>query len=434
MRQKITESSYPDAFRVEDAASLGKLICEHNSVSLIGMKRVGISNFLRFFLYHPTINETYIKNGMRHVFIPIDLNDLIKRDLYPFWVLVLTRLVDTIKTINVTPELTQSSEKLFSTSIQLKDQFFTMESIRKIVSQMNAEGIYPTLFLIRFDRLTSAVNPEFYNNLQGIRDAAFQQLSFVFTSYRPLYQLNAKVFAKTNLSVFSQDLYIKPAKQADLETILTTFENRYGIKLSDSITNWLTKLSGGHVQYLQLSLIKLREEKQKPTSYEDLLSLLLTDEEIRLQSEELFESLTKSEQEVLLRISQGVKVPNLSEVAPYLLDTGLVCNQTIFSPLLCRYLQDQLSNRALSIDFTNKENRLFSILNSRMGNLCEREEIIEAVWPEMVELGVSDWAVDRLVARVRHKLKLQKSPFEIVTVITRGYKLMPTAAENQLAQ
>jgi len=39
------------------------------------------------------------------------------------------------------------------------------------------------------------------------------------------------------------------------------------------------------------------------------------------------------------------------------------------------------------------------------------------------EFGVSDWAIDRLVARVRVKLPQQNSPYEIVTVRTRGYKL-----------
>ena len=75
------------------------------------------------------------------------------------------------------------------------------------------------------------------------------------------------------------------------------------------------------------------------------------------------------------------------------------------------------------IHLTRKEHLLFTLLESHIGNICEREEIIETVWPEYKELGVSDWAIDRLVARVRVKLKQQGSPYEIVTVRTRGYKL-----------
>ena len=77
-----------------------------------------------------------------------------------------------------------------------------------------------------------------------------------------------------------------------------------------------------------------------------------------------------------------------------------------------------------SIELSKKENLLFNFLKSRIGVICEREEIIQAVWPEVEEFGVSDWAIDRLVARLRVKLKSQNAKFEIQTVKTRGYKMI----------
>ena len=76
----------------------------------------------------------------------------------------------------------------------------------------------------------------------------------------------------------------------------------------------------------------------------------------------------------------------------------------------------------------DKENLLFELLKVQIGNICDRDTIISKVWPEYQEFGVSDWAIDRLVARVRVKLREQDSPYEIVTVRTRGYK-MTTATE-----
>ena len=73
---------------------------------------------------------------------------------------------------------------------------------------------------------------------------------------------------------------------------------------------------------------------------------------------------------------------------------------------------------------SKKEHLLFTFLKSKGGVICEREEIIHAVWPEVEEFGISDWAIDRLVARLRVKLKAQKSPFEIQTIKTRGYKMV----------
>ena len=40
------------------------------------------------------------------------------------------------------------------------------------------------------------------------------------------------------------------------------------------------------------------------------------------------------------------------------------------------------------------------------------------------ELGISDWAIDKLAGRVRSKLKLQDNNYELQTVKTRGYKLI----------
>src|SRR6185436_14366254 len=114
------------------------------------------------------------------------------------------------------------------------------------------------------------------------------------------------------------------------------------------------------------------------------------------------------------------------EKATYLLETGFIVRGKIFSSLLEDYLLHKTpddGSKTDEIHLTRKEHLLFLLLESHLGDICEREEIIEKVWPEYKEFGVSDWAIDRLVARVRVKLREQNSPYEIVTVRTRGYKL-----------
>ena len=69
---------------------------------------------------------------------------------------------------------------------------------------------------------------------------------------------------------------------------------------------------------------------------------------------------------------------------------------------------------------------MFTLLQERINDICEREMIVERVWPEYKVYGVSDWTIDRLVARVRTKLRKQKSMYEIITIRTRGYKLAST--------
>jgi DNA-binding winged helix-turn-helix (wHTH) protein len=77
-----------------------------------------------------------------------------------------------------------------------------------------------------------------------------------------------------------------------------------------------------------------------------------------------------------------------------------------------------------SVEFSKKELHLYSLLLENKDEICERDTIIHSVWPEYEEMGVSDWTIDRLVARLRQKLTAQKSPYSVVTVKTRGYKLV----------
>src|SRR5689334_4200388 len=97
MTPTFLESTYPISFRKDDAKSLGQHLKHRHCVELIGMKRVGISNFLRFFLTHQEIIPHYISQKESHLFISVDLNDLVEMKLFSFWILVFKRVVDSLE-------------------------------------------------------------------------------------------------------------------------------------------------------------------------------------------------------------------------------------------------------------------------------------------------------------------------------------------------
>lgn len=428
----LVEAQYPISFRAQDATALGHYLKNRNSVVLVGMKRVGISNFLRFFLYHKDIPTTYINDQKTHLFIPVDLNDLVERELFPFWALTFKRIVDSVNSSSLPKKTKQDIEEQFLHSIQFQDLFLLIDGIRESLLKITEQGVLPTLFLLRFDRIKNAVTPAFFDNLQGLLDATNNKVSYVFTSYRSLDQLSPEVFTKASLATFSRDHYIQPLKKEDTRMVFETYKSNYSLALSSVAETALFELVDGYVQYLQLALISLHERKAQIKTKEELAELLTHDERIVLQSEELWESLIASEREVLMRILQEKKLSKDDlEKGKYLFDTGLVIldqkDHKLFSPLFVRYVEkrEQKPNgEGSSVDFSKKENLLFNFLKTNLGEICEREKLIEAVWPEVEALGVSDWAIDRLVARVRSKLKLQKVKFEIQTIKTRGYKLL----------
>ncbi|OGH24207.1 MAG: hypothetical protein A3B47_04340 [Candidatus Levybacteria bacterium RIFCSPLOWO2_01_FULL_39_24] len=431
MENKIIEALYPISFRKDDAATLGQHLKNRNNVVLIGIKRVGISNFLRFFLNHQGIAKTYIADGSSHLFIPVDLNDLVEREIFPFWILTLKRIVDSVENSVLQEPTKKYIERLFLDSMQSKDTFLTIENIKKSLAKITNENVLPTIFLIRFDRLKEIITSELFGNLQGLKDAANQKVSYVFTSFRGLTDLAPEIFTKSSISLFAQNMYIKPAEYKDTQIIFDTYKTKYTLALSDSLKDSLFEIVDGYVQYLQLALISLHESDVRLKNKAEILDFLSKDERIILQSEELWESLNSIEQGVLLKIEKDLKITSEErKSATYLWDSGFISEEKgksgVFSPLFSHYLKQRqiTKGNAVSVDLSKKEHLLFTFLKSKINVICEREEIIEAVWSEVEELGVSDWAIDRLVARLRVKLKSQNAKFEIQTVKTRGYKMV----------
>ncbi len=421
------EASYSLGFRSQDVTALEELLQMHHSVELIGMKRVGIDNFLRFFLTHKNIPQE-----AHHLFILVDLNTLIERELFAFWRLTFKRIADAVRDSSL-DKITQARiAKIFDKGIQSGDLFLTYDGVRESLEILAKAGITPIIIFSRFDRLKDAITDEFFDNLQSLKDATGNKLSYVFTTYRELETLAPLVFKTKSVAIFSRIHYIKPAESKDMEVILASFEERYAISIEKTMREQIIFLSGGHVQYLQLLLIIYYElSKKENISLEEFKQIVEADERIMLQSEELWESLTKEEQEILKKTLHKQKFSQQERgKAKYLWDTGFITQEEnsnqLFSSLFSHYLAKmaQQGHETMLWELTKKEHTLFSYLQENVEGICEREKIIEIVWPEYKDYGVSDWSVDKLVARVRNKLKKQKSEFEIITVKTRGYKLV----------
>lgn len=434
MESTVIEASFPLTFHKQEAKELGEHLKNRHNVVLLGMKRVGISNFLRFFLNHKEVSSTYIHDGKNHLFIPVDLNDLVERELVPFWTLTLKRIADAVERSDLPPKVKKEIESLFLGSIQTQDLFLTIDNVRKSLLILVDNGILPTVFFVLFDRLKDAATPEFFANLQGVIDATNHKATFVFTSYRPLDVVAPHVFPKNALVVFSHDMFVRPVQVEDAKIIADTYKERYNLQVPDEVERTLFQLVDGYVRYLHLALVILNEKKDHLSQTQAELTVLLQkDERVYLQSEELWESLTPMEQDVILKIYRKKPITSADEEAgKYLLETGFISKPDssflIFSPLFEHFLKskDKAVADSQSVEFTKKEHQLFNHLKDHVNEICERESIIASVWPEVEALGVSDWAIDRLAARVRNKLKLQKSNFEIQTIKTRGYKLIST--------
>jgi pSer/pThr/pTyr-binding forkhead associated (FHA) protein len=83
------------------------------------------------------------------------------------------------------------------------------------------------------------------------------------------------------------------------------------------------------------------------------------------------------------------------------------------------FVDDQVLDPPLS----PAQYRLLSLLQEAQGGVVSREEVVRQVWPEAVEEGVSEQAIDALVRRLRERLsELDVDHQYVVTVRGHGFR------------
>jgi hypothetical protein len=90
-------------------------------------------------------------------------------------------------------------------------------------------------------------------------------------------------------------------------------------------------------------------------------------------------------------------------------------------PLLNKSLQGRT---VLAPHLTAKEQLLLDYLGNHVDQVCDKDDLIRAVWPEdrIFSLGVRDDSLAQLVRRLREKIETDpSSPEKLVTAVGRGY-------------
>lgn len=418
------EVSYPATFRKHETDEVLSLLASKQSLTLVGMKRVGVSNFLRFLANHPEVNKPS-KGSRERLFVYLDANDLTEISLRQYWLLLLKRLVDA--SINVPTSQAHIIPKRYDDLVKSggSEDILLLEALKEVVNLYAQADINVIIILARFDRLLPVFSEQFFGNLQSIIETAGNHISYVFTSYLPFHILCPQIYFSGSFSMFAKPYYLLPAESKDSAVIVEAFEKQRNITLPKLLRDPVIKLAGGHVQLLQLCLVVINEEFLKHHPDEKTLLLALnSDERILLQCDEIFESLTKNEQQYLL-----AKSINAAEPSDYLIKTGIIESggtHLAFSPIFNYYLQQKQKEKSVPFrpfsQLTRKESALLTYLNDKKSEICTRDELIGVVWPEFED--ISDWALDQLVSRLRKKLDVLDGGMHIVTNRGQGYQLV----------
>ena len=247
------------------------------------------------------------------------------------------------------------------------------------------------LLFDRFDALHGEAVDILYSNLRALRDAHKYDLTYAIATRRPIAKSNelAELF-------FGNTLWLGPLSPDNARWSVTQYARRKGMTWEDATIERLVSLSGGYPAFLRAAC-------------------------------EAHAAGTALEAEAL-RVSPAVqrRLDEFWADAPT--DDDLKHSRLAGHPWLNRP-----GTVAGSLDFdvsqlTAKEHLLLQYLQNHPGQVCEKDELIRAVWAEDVAfiIGIRDDSLAQLVRRLRKKIEPDEAqPRFVLTIPGRGYRYRP---------
>jgi energy-coupling factor transporter ATP-binding protein EcfA2 len=243
-----------------------------------------------------------------------------------------------------------------------------------------------TLLIDRFEAL-QPIQSIVGQNLRALRDSYKYQLTLVIAARRPPDQTSelAELF-------FANSIWLGPLEGSDARWSAQQFANRTGQSWSAEQLEQLISISGGYPSFLRAACQAYAQGMPLQ------IPQILTHPAVQRRLSEFWMDDPQPEH---LQASRLADHPWLIATAPISIAPG---------------------------ELTAKELALLDYLRLHAGEVCEKQKLIEAIWPEDVifEEGLRDESLAQLVRRLRVKIESEpSSPQHIHTIPGRGYSFTP---------
>lgn len=121
-------------------------------------------------------------------------------------------------------------------------------------------------------------------------------------------------------------------------------------------------------------------------------------------------------------VGSGATAPSTTRVLPDVIPSGAMTGLRMRLDPESRQvvIREEMLDPPLSLP----QYRLLEILFASQGGVCSRGDVVDAVWPDAMGMGVSEQAIDALVRRLRDRLaEVDAGHQYIVTVRGHGFRL-----------
>ncbi len=437
MEPKYFESLYPANSLHEEIAKTIDFVTKGASCQVLGLPGVGKSRLLRLLAYNRKVREYHLgEKQAQHHFVYMDFSEVRGRPLVDVTKFILISLAYSLSERGLINESNQINNFL-KEAIEFQDELILFQALKKSIDYLALEeGLTVVLLIDRLEQYTQDLTEQFFVNLKILRNRAKYKFSCVFALSRPIDMLvDLSTLAEFYEFLIGNSVFMHVSHPDQPDFRLNYIEEIVGKKNEDAREK-ITKLTGGHGKLTKISYESVLTLDESP---HDLTQFLLGIRQIRGALSEIWNFLTPHEQAVIRKLPD--KKENCEDL-PFLELMGLVKGNDITIPLFAAFIhtftrqeetfaydeeRNEISKGDINLtdSLTPSEFRLLKFLIVNRGKICEKEEVINAVWKDTkTQEGVTDQALDQIVYRLRKKVEEDpNNPTYIQTIKGKGIKL-----------
>jgi hypothetical protein len=435
------------------------LDCVHDACpcAIVGLSNTGKSWLLRTLCQREIQADHLGPHADEYLFVYIDCNSMLELSEQGFYEAILRATRDVLTRQGIDETLLSETETHYRGVIESDHTFRVPLSFNEAIVALSERLQRRIVFLFdEFDEPFAALDGRVFLNLRALKDRYGVGLCYVTATEKPLNAARQEAAVSEFSELFAgRTRWLSMLDRDDATQIIEAQARAEGVTLENDQVGFVLRQAGGHPGLVQAATqVLLRVEVGAPQDLRQRGLTLARDTldsapVVHTECAKLWQQLEEGEREALMRlVTLGTEQVNEAKIQS-LQRKGILSETaqppTIFGQLFERFTRRQRliregAVRGVQVDvdsgdvwvdgvpaptLTELEYRLLLLLYGRLDKICDKYQIVEAVWGEAYIDQVDDARIEKLVSRLRTKVEQDPSaPCYLITMRGRGYKLV----------
>jgi len=432
--------------RAEELDAIFGYINDAECCAVVGLSNMGKSHLLRSLAFMRPL----VADDNEHIFVYIDFNLMVEMTEQAFYELILRSTISMLARLDLPAPLRDQLRQAYDKVIDSDNAFLIPlgfnEGIVTLCEELGRRFVY---LFDEFDGPFREIEPRVFLNLRALVDRYPHQLIYVVATNRRLNRMRGGSEIGEFCELFAhQTLHLGPLNHNDVQHAVSSFMSEEGLPVTPHDIDFVWQTSGGHPGLLQAVCHVLASIGGIEDEHGDRLARDKLDSDINVRAEciKLWNGLGTEEQRTLIDFGAGKGIERAELDA--LVQMGLLRaggEYAVFGSVFAGFVRRQRLAQSpyplgVRVDaesgevwvdgevaptLTELEYRALLLFYGRMDQICDKYEIVEAVWGEDYIDEVDDARIEKLISRLRKKIESDPSePKYLQTVRGRGYRLV----------